>query len=99
MTIQLARMHMRRMLDRFAPFLRRSRLVKESRARLKQEKRKSQDCGLSINAPTVDNGTLHCSAHLSILGSEPQEVWFRLPCEHSPRWQLRPLHEMHLDGA
>ena len=84
MTMQLARTHMRRMLDRFAPFLGRSRSVKKSRARLKQEKRKSQDCGLSINAPTVDNGILHCSAHLSIPGSEPQEVWFRLPSQYLP---------------
>ena len=82
MTMQLARTHMRRMLDRFAPFLGRSRSVKKSRARLKQEKRKSQDCGLSVNAPTVDNGIVHCSAQLSIPGSEPQEVWFRLPSQH-----------------
>ena len=69
---------MRRMLARFAPFLGWSRSVKESRVGHKREKRKSQDCGLSINAPTVDNGILHCSAHLSIPGKEPQEVWFRL---------------------
>ena len=68
MTMQLARTHMRRMLDRFAPFLGWSRSVKESRVGHKREKRKSQDCGLSINAPTVDNGILHCSAHLSIPG-------------------------------
>ena len=84
MTKQLARTHMRRMLDRFGPFLGWSRSVKESRARLKPEKRKSTACELSINAPTVDNGILHCSAHLSIPGNEPQEVWFKLPSQHLP---------------
>ena len=75
---------MRRMLDRFVPFLGRSRSVEKSRARLKKANKKSRDCELSINAPTVSDGILHCSAHLSIPGNEPQEVWFRLPSQYLP---------------
>jgi hypothetical protein len=82
--LQLVRNHIRRMLDRFALVLGQSRSVKKHRAGLKKEKRKSPECELSINAPTVDNGILHCSARLSIPGNEPQDVWFKLP----EQWRL-----------
>src|SRR5690348_13271314 len=83
--MQLARTHMRRMLDRFAPFLGWSRSVRKLRESLRKAKRRSpEDCELSINAPTVSDGILHCSAHLSIPGKEPQEVWFRLSEQYLP---------------
>ena len=83
MTKQLARTHMRRMLDRFGPFLGWSRSVRKPRVRRKKKK-KARDCELSVNAPTVDSGVVHCSATLSIPGKDPKELWFRLPEQHIP---------------
>jgi hypothetical protein len=75
---------MKRMLDRFALLLGRSRSVGKPLSSLKKKKKKSRECELFINSPKVDNGILHCSAQLSIPGKETQDVWFKLPKQYRP---------------